>query len=118
MATMPTIQLFLLPCFNTRARQFRCHPRFVVSYRADGEPQRPIVHALRAHNHLVEVHVHSVARFTRDGRPIVAAAAHIVQRTVEVETIARSGEPHGGIRMADFVVEVVTVVPGTIYIEF
>ena len=53
----------------------------------------------------------------RDGRPIVAPAARDEQHTIAAGAKARSGEPHGGIRTGNPVVEVPTVVPGTVYRE-
>ena len=80
---------------------------------------RPIVAVLRVHSPLVEEQgANGASGERRDGRPIPAGVAHELQRTVVAETIARSGEPHGGIRTTDFIVEVPTVIPSTVYIEF
>ena len=116
---MSTIQLFLLPCLNTRARRFRRHPCFGFGYGTDGVRVRPPVSVvMRDHPPLVEVHFATAVRVAaRDGRPIVAPVAHEIQRTGVPVAKARRGEPHGGIRTADFVVEVPTVVPGTFFIE-
>ena len=91
--------------------------RALISYGADRQPVRPKVAALRVHEPLVEIQEATVARVERNGRPIVAVAVHVVQRTVLVAANTRSREIYGGIRTADFVIEVETKVPSTVYIE-
>lgn len=74
-------------------------------------PVRPTAAALRHRVHNGEVQFATVVRVARDGRPIVAAAAHADQRTDEAVAITRSGEIYGGIRTGYLVVEVPTIVP-------
>ena len=90
-------------------------PRLIVGYGADGASVRPFGVLQRAYHAPQEVQAASAARAVRDGRPIPALAAHELQRTVAADAPARSREIYGGIRIADFVVEVPTVVPGTVY---
>ena len=92
--------------------------RALISYGTNGEPVRPKVVLLREHLARGEAQVVTVARVVaRACRPIVAEVARAEQRTVYAVAITRSREIYGGIRTADFVIEVETGFPSTVYIE-
>ena len=92
--------------------------RALISYGADREPVRPKVSLLWGHLSRGEAQVVTVARVVaRACRPIVAEVTHAEQRTVCAVAITRSREIYGGIRTADFVIEVETGLPSTVYIE-
>ena len=89
----------------------------MVGYRADSVPGRPSAIELRGNEPRAEGIGATRVSAVRDGQPIVASDAHEAQPTGAGVAIARSGEIYGGIRTADFVVEVPTIVPGTADIE-
>ena len=104
--------------FHAAERLCEIMIRALISYGTNGEPVRPKVSLLRGHLARGEAQVVTVARVVaRACRPIVAEVAHAEQRTVFAVAITRSREIYGGIRTADFVIEVETGLPSTVYIE-